>query len=98
MNETQVSFTFDPTVDLNDAEDTLLLARIAAEGLHGEARVRTEVSHAINPFGAENTISGRTAATAAVTQIFTSLLTREFGRDAFRVRRQLAGAEAAVCG
>jgi hypothetical protein len=90
MHEPEYTFLFSSDVDLDEATGTLRHSLMAAEGLYGEARVRTEVSFAIEPVRAAIRVSGVPPILDSVTQIFASLLTREFGRDAFTVRRDAA--------
>ncbi len=88
MNHMEYRFQFSPEVDLDEAVGTLRLSLLAAEGPYGEARVRTEVSFTVEPIRAEIHVSGATQVLDAVVQIFTSLLSHEFGRDTFTIRRE----------
>jgi len=90
MSATEYRFQFKPEVDLSEAESTMRLSLLAAEGLFGEARVRTEVSYTVDPLRAEIRVIGDAPVGESVTQIVTSLLSHEFGRSAFTVRRELA--------
>jgi len=92
MRQMEYRFQFSPEVDLEEAVATLRLSLLAAEGPFGEARVRTEVSFAVEPLRAEIRVLGATPALEAVTQIFASLLSHEFGRDSFVIRRESAAA------
>ncbi|MCW5775966.1 MAG: hypothetical protein KIS87_05975 [Phycisphaeraceae bacterium] len=87
MRETEFRFQFTPDVNLAEADGTLRLSLLATEGLHGEARVRTEVTFAVDPVRAEIRVAGGGIVTEHVVQIYTALLTHEFGREAFTVRR-----------
>lgn len=87
MRDTEFRFQFTADVDLAEAEGTLRLSLLAAEGLHGEAKVRTEVTFAVDPVRAEIRVAGGGIVTENVVQICTALLTHEFGREAFTVRR-----------
>ncbi len=87
MRDTEYRFQFTRDVNLAEADGTLRLSLLAAEGLHGEARVRTEVTFAVDPVRAEICVAGGGIVTENVVQIYTSLLTHEFGREAFTVRR-----------
>ena len=80
-------FQFDERIPLEEAEMTLHLATFAAEGLFGRARVRLETSYFLD--GPRRTISvdGTTEVGAAVVRIFTGLVIREFGEEAFEVCR-----------
>ena len=79
-------FEFEPTVSFIDAEMSLHLAMHAVAGLYGEARVRLEASYQPDEAQSAITVDGGTEVGAALVKVFTQLLTREFGEDAFRVR------------
>lgn len=96
MRTSEFRFQFTADVDLAEAENTLRLSLLAAEGLHGEAKVRTEVTYAVDPIRAEIRVSGGTTPAEATAQIYTSLLSHEFGREAFTVRRETEPAVAAA--
>jgi hypothetical protein len=87
MNTAVFRFTFAPGVDLTEAEATLQLSILAAEGLFGEARVRMEVSYHADAPRSVIVVDGSTPSGDAVVRIFTSFLTREFGPEGFSVRR-----------
>ena len=96
MRCVEYRFEFSPNVDLSEAEDTLRLSLLAAEGLFGEAKVRTEATFSVHPMQTELRVAGCDIIVEAVAQICTSLLTHEFGRAAFRVRREPTAEPAAV--
>lgn len=87
MSDTVFRFSFRSGIDLIEVEATLHLAIVAAEGLFGEARVRMEVSYHVDAPHSVILIDGRTGAGDAVIRVFTAFITREFGEDAFEVRR-----------
>lgn len=72
---------------LSDAELTLHLAQYAIEGLYGEARVRLESSYRLDRARGAVLIEGGNEVGLAVVKAYTRLLAREFGEDAFEVRR-----------
>lgn len=80
-------FTFAPAVDMIEAEATLQLTIVAAEGLFGESRTRMEVTYFADVPRHALVIDGSTSAGSAVVHIFTAFITHEFGADAFTVRR-----------
>lgn len=80
-------FGFVPAVPLTEAELTLHLAIYAAEGLHGEARVRLEVSYQLDRSANAIIVDGETEVGATLVKVFTHLLIRQFGEDGFHVRR-----------
>ena len=80
-------YKFGKGVDLRDAEDTLLLALLAAEGIYGECRVRMDAAYAVDEALGVIVVDGATEVGQDVCGIFTAFLTREFGPRAFRVDR-----------
>ena len=87
MSTTAYRYRFGKKVNLQEAEETLLLAILAAEGLFGEARVRMDAGYVIDSRLRALVVDASTDVGQAVNGIFTSLALREFGRDAFNVRR-----------
>jgi len=87
MNDTVFRFAFRPGVNLTEVEATLHLAILAGEGLFGEARVRMEVAYHLDAPQSVVLLDGHTSAGEAVVRVFTAFITREFGEDAFEVRR-----------
>lgn len=79
-------FQFENDVSLTEAEQTLHLALFAVEGLFGEARVRLEASYRVDERGDAILVNGGPDVGASLVKVFTGLLLREFGADAFRVR------------
>lgn len=83
-------FGFVPAVPLSEAELTLHLAIYAAEGLHGEARVRLDVTYQLDPPANAIIVDGGNEVGATLVKVFTHLLIRQFGEDGFHVRRLAA--------
>ena len=81
-------FTISERADFMEAEATLHLAILAAEGLYGESRVRMDVSYIADETRSVICIDGATPTGDATVRIFASLLSREFGPDGFSVRRE----------
>ena len=74
-------------VDMEAAEETLLLAILAVACLHGESAVRLDVGYAIDKGGRVVVIDAGTPIGRAVARVFIGFCTREFGDDTFRVVR-----------
>lgn len=83
-------FEFIPAVSLTEAEMTLHLAVYAAEGVHGEARVRLDVSYRLDQQANAIVVDAGTEVGVTVVRVFAHLLTRQFGEDGFHVRRVVA--------
>lgn len=80
-------YRFREGVELREAEDTLLLSFLAAEGIFGEARVRMDAGYAIDATINVIVVDASTLIGQVINAVFTAFISREFGRDAFNVRR-----------
>ena len=80
-------FEFRPSVALVAAEKTLQVALGAIEGLHGQAEVRLDASYRVDEPSRAIDVDAATLVGAELVRVFTSLLIREFGDDAFVVRQ-----------
>jgi hypothetical protein len=86
MQTTAFRYRF-PELTVEEAEDTLLLALLAAEALRGESEVRLDAKH---HFDAEShccVIDAATPVGRDLNRLFVGLLRNEFGADAFCVER-----------
>lgn len=70
---------------MRELEDSLLLAVLACEALHGEASVRLGTTYEFDASHRSCQVSADTEAGRDLNRIFTGFLTREFGPDSFRV-------------
>ena len=80
-------FSFSNDVPLDEAEMTLQLATFAAEGLFGTTRVRLDFGYHVDADHQTLIVDGSKEVGATVVQVFTGVLVREFGEEAFRVER-----------
>jgi hypothetical protein len=80
-------FAFPPAFPFEEAESALLVARVAAEGILGEARVRLDDRHAIDPGARVIDVDASTSTGDVIVGVFTALLVCEFGDQAFQVER-----------
>lgn len=85
MDVKQYLFTFKDTVPMAAIEETLLMAVVAAEGIHGRARVRLDAKYATNAGNRTCTVSAENEVGQGVAKIFTELLVLEIGEGAFEV-------------
>ena len=79
-------YVFKESVPMDQAEATLQLAVIAAEGLYGQARVRLDAAYVIDQAKRVLVVDGRGPIGRCICRIFTAYLKQEFGDDAFKVR------------
>jgi hypothetical protein len=80
-------YSFAPEVPAAEVEATLLLALFAVEALHGEAQVRLDAAHALDPGGRACVIDAASVVGRDLNRVFVGFLRREFGAGAFRVER-----------
>lgn len=87
MNRDVYRYAFGPSVPPGNIEETLLLAVLAAESLHGESRVRLDASYCFDAEKRTCVIDAGTDVGRDICRMFTGFSIREFGEDAFKVRR-----------
>jgi hypothetical protein len=80
-------FAFEPSVQMQDVDEALLLARLAVESLHGQSQVRMEASYCLDTEKRACVIDAATPVGRDICRIFTGFLIREFGETAFKVKR-----------
>lgn len=80
-------YGFQPQVPLEEVEASLLLALMATESLHGEAQVRLDAAHYLDPDQRACVIEAGTPVGRDINRLFVGFLRREFGEDAFQVER-----------
>lgn len=88
MNHREVRrYTFKTPIPAGDIEETLLLAVLAAEGLHGQSQVRLDASYSFDEEKHACVIDCGSDVGRDVCRIFGGFAIREFGEDAFEVSR-----------
>ncbi len=87
MGEGTYSYHFDESVPISDVGETLLLAVLAAESIHGRARVQLDASFRLDETGRTCVVDAGTDVGRDIARIFTGYLTSEFGEQAFQVER-----------
>jgi hypothetical protein len=87
MTKELYRYSFAAGVALEEVEASLLLALLSAESLHGEAQVRLDAAHYLDPERRACVIDAGTAVGRDLNRLFVGFLRREFGGDAFRVTR-----------
>ena len=91
MTNERYEYSFRRHVDIDDVQDALTLAALGAETLHGRAKLRLDASFRLDRQRRRCTIDGSTRVGEDVARLFTGYLTRQFGEQAFRVRRGTDG-------
>jgi hypothetical protein len=78
-------FLLDQHVPIEDAEMTLHLAMLAAEGIFGNPRMAMEFRYHLRPLDNAIDVEGYTEVGVTMARIFAGLLLREYGEGAFRI-------------
>lgn len=81
-------FRFARTVPAKDIEDTLMLALMAVESLHGRARLRMDGCYWFDKPQRLCEIDASTKVGADLAEIFTGYATREYGDDAVTIQQE----------
>ena len=87
MNRELYRYNFNSNVPLRDVEESLLLAVLATESLHGRSLVRLDASFCLDAGKRSCVVDAATDVGRAIASIFTGFLSREFGEEAFKVER-----------
>lgn len=93
MTSETYEYAFGPQADMSQVEETLLLATMAAEGLHGRARVRLEAGFRCDPASRTARVEGGTDVGEAIARIFTALLASTIGEQSFSIAHGLDPAQ-----
>jgi hypothetical protein len=75
-------YRFGRKVQIRHVEESIFLAMIAAEGLHGRPRVRMEASYLLDAKKRACVVDTTTDVGRDIARILTSFLAREFGQEA----------------
>lgn len=78
-------YEFDQAVSQQDAKDSLLLAVLAAECLHGASKVRLDAGYCWEKAKRSCVIDAGTQVGRQINQLFTGFAIRQFGSDSFKV-------------
>ena len=87
MHREVYCYSFADTVPMAEVEETLLLAVIAAEGLHGRSRINLDASFWLLEEARVCEVDAGNDVGRDIARIFTGLLTTEIGESAFKVER-----------
>jgi hypothetical protein len=95
VKEDVYRYQFRPEVSIEEVEETLMLAVIATESLHGESQARLDIGHAFSAEKRSCVIDASTPVGRDFNRLFIGFVSREFGRSSFTVERVGAGPAAA---
>ena len=87
MNRELYRYNFDSKVPIRDVEESLLLAVLATESLHGRSLVRLDASFCLSRKKRSCVVGSATEVGRSIARIFTGFRTCEVGEQAFKVER-----------
>src|SRR5262245_39734533 len=80
-------YTFEDAVPFRDVQETLILALLATEAVHGSPQVRLDAEYRLDVPGRACEIAADTPAGRDLNKTFVNFARREYGDSAFRVER-----------
>lgn len=86
MTRTTYDFTFPEATDMESVRDSLAIAVVACEGIHGAAEVRLALDVEIDDTDRTCSVDATTDVGRAVAKAFMGLLTRELGENGYALR------------
>ncbi len=87
MSDNILIFKFEDTIPIQDLIDTLSLARIGVESLHGAAKAQIEIRQHINERERRIAIDATTDCGRDLAKLFTGFARKEYGWQAFTIER-----------
>jgi hypothetical protein len=87
MSKETYRYHFEPQIDIDEVEQSLLLAILSVEALHGETQTRLDAAHAFDAERRSCVIDAGTDVGRSLNRLFLGYVRREFGEDAFSVSR-----------
>ena len=83
----QYRYKLPPDASMDSVQDSLMIAVLAAEGLHGRSRVRLDAWFELDRKARHCRVDAGTAVGQDIARIFESFLANEFGEGAYEVER-----------
>ena len=80
-------YVFHPSVAMGQVSNTLFLSALAAEAIHGRARVQLDGDFRTDPVTRSAIIDATTETGQTIARVFTEFISRELGEQAFTVAR-----------
>jgi len=87
MDRLVYKYEFAKYVPINDIEDTLMVAALAAEALHGRAAMKLDASFRLNKKARVCVIDAETPVGCDIARIFTTFIVKGYGEPALSVER-----------
>ena len=79
-------YTFDEAVPFNEIEESMFLATMAVESLHGRSSLRLDSAFTMDSHKQPVAVDASTTVGRDIARVFTGYLTRQFGEELFSKR------------
>lgn len=80
-------YSFEKLIPMNDVEDSLMLAALAAESLHGRSAMKLDAAFCLNTKTRTCIIDAETQMGCDIARMFTGFITKGFGEQSFSVEQ-----------
>lgn len=80
-------YNFSKLIPMNDIADSLMLAALAAESLHGRSEMKMDAAFCLNTRTRTCVIDAETQVGCDIARMFTGFITKGFGEQSFSVER-----------
>lgn len=87
MNRLVYKFNFSKNVPVDDIEDSLMIAALAAEALHGRAAMKVDLMFRLNKKTHTCVVDAETPVGCDIARILTTFITKGYGESSFQVER-----------
>lgn len=87
MNRLVYKFNFSKHVPVDDIEDSLMVAALATEALHGRGAMKLDASFSFNKNTYICIVDAETQVGRDIAQILTTFLTKGYGESSFKVEQ-----------
>jgi hypothetical protein len=82
-------YTFDDKVPFSEIEESMLLATLAVESLHGRSSIRLDAAFTLDSEKRTAAVDACTDVGRDIARVFTCFVTKQFGEELFKVERVL---------
>ena len=87
-------YTFNEKVPFSEIEESMLLATLAVESLHGRSSLRLDAAFTLDSEKRTAAVDACTDVGRDIARVFTCFVTKQFGEDLFKVERVIDDSKA----
>lgn len=87
MNRLIYNYSFSKHIPLDDLEDSLMIAALAAEALHGRAAMKLDAYFCLDKKARTCVVDAETQIGCDIAKILSTFVTKGYGESSFKVER-----------